>query len=473
MKVQISTTNRYAEWIRPLLHLIVDYFAFLAAEATTIWLGGIYNGHPVQVNYFHFFFVFPAIMLTCLQAKRLYSRMAQFWQIVEKICHAVVYAFFLFVLEVHIANLHILDNKPFIFIFAFISFVYIVIERYAVRKILVKNNLFMNPVLIVGAGETAALMVRGFKSRNIGYEIIGFLEDNEVHPDLKNYPILGGFKDAEKVIKETGVKHVFIVAPGANHEILARMICLIQPLVKRLTIVPNAIGIPMGALSIESLFNEKMMLLNVQNNLASVLNRALKRVFDLVATICGGLVISPILLYVAYKIHKDSPGPVIYDGPRIGQNGEEFKCYKFRSMYTNGDEILEKYLKEHPEKREQWEVYHKLDDDPRITPIGKFIRKTSIDELPQLLNVVLGDMSLVGPRPYLPREKEDMGTAYDTIILAKPGITGYWQVSGRNDITFEDRLNLESWYVYNWSFWMDMELLVKTVMVVLKRNGAK
>ena len=475
MQNSLNGINKHAGIIRSLLFVIIDYTAFVLSEYCAISIRNILlpNDPVYNVHYLHFWIVFPCVMIICMQVKRLYSRIAQFWQLVEKIWHAVIYATVIIVLAFYFSHMASSVSRLFIGFLAGFSFIYIVLGRYVLRKFFASSKRFQFPVLVIGAGKTAALLVQGFKSRDLGYEIIGFLDDHQPHPNLADYPILGAFKDAEEIIKTTGVQHVFIAAPGADKKVLASLIGRIQPLVARLSIVPDIMEIPMGGLTVESLFNEKLMFLSVKNNLASWTNRLLKRTFDLLATICGGFAISPLLLYVAYKIHRDSPGPIIYDGVRIGENGKEFKCYKFRSMYTNGDEILEKYLLEHPEKRKEWEVYHKLDDDPRVTPIGRFIRKTSIDELPQLLNVFLGDMSLVGPRPYLPREKQDMGEAYDTIILAKPGITGYWQVSGRNDISFDDRLVLESWYVYNWSFWMDMELLVKTVLVVLSGHGAK
>lgn len=204
-----------------------------------------------------------------------------------------------------------------------------------------------------------------------------------------------------------------------------------------------------------------------------MLNRVLKTLVDYTATICGGAILFIPMLYVAYRIKKDSPGDAMYNAERIGKDGKLFKCYKFRSMYTNGDEILEKYLKENPDKKVEWETYHKLDDDPRVTPVGKFIRKTSIDELPQLLNVLEGSMSLVGPRPYLPREADEMGEALKTIVLVKPGITGHWQVNGRSNVDFVNRLKMDCWYVNNRSFWIDIMLLFKTVGVVLNKKGAK
>lgn len=204
-----------------------------------------------------------------------------------------------------------------------------------------------------------------------------------------------------------------------------------------------------------------------------MLSKFLKTLVDYTATILGGAVLLLPMLYVAHRIKKDSPGDAMYNAERIGKDGKLFKCYKFRSMYTNGDEILEQYLKENPDKKVEWETYHKLDDDPRVTPIGKFIRKTSIDELPQLLNVLEGHMSLVGPRPYLPREADEMGDALSTIVLVKPGITGHWQVNGRSNVDFTNRLKMDCWYVHNRSFWMDIMLLFKTISVVLNKKGAK
>ena len=198
-----------------------------------------------------------------------------------------------------------------------------------------------------------------------------------------------------------------------------------------------------------------------------------KRALDLLCVICGGPLVLGIAAYTRYRIKKDSSADAIYAGKRLGQNGKLFPCYKFRSMYTNGDEILEQYYLEHPEKKAEYEKYHKLDDDPRVTPFGSFIRRTSIDELPQVWNVLLGHMSLVGPRPYLPQELEEMGEAAESIFKVKPGITGYWQVNGRSNVDFESRLLMDAWYVKHRTLWMDIRLLWQTIGVVLMKKGAK
>ena len=193
-----------------------------------------------------------------------------------------------------------------------------------------------------------------------------------------------------------------------------------------------------------------------------------KRLFDIVVSSVALVILSPILLGVIIAIRVESKGKAVFTQERIGLNGKLFKLYKFRSMVENADEVLFEMLKNDKEIAEEYKVNKKLKDDPRITKVGKFIRKVSIDELPQLVNVLKGDMSLIGNRPYLPREKDDMGRYYDDIILSKPGITGLWQTSGRNDTTFTQRCKIESEYSRNMSLMMDIKIFFKTFIVVFK-----
>lgn len=197
-----------------------------------------------------------------------------------------------------------------------------------------------------------------------------------------------------------------------------------------------------------------------------------KRTADIVVSSLALIVLMPLMILIAVLIKLDSKGAAILVQERIGKDGKIFKMYKYRSMVDKADEILYEYLKKNKEAKEEYQKYKKLKDDPRVTRVGKFIRKTSIDELPQLINVLIGNMSLVGPRPYLPREKSDMENYYDYIIQSKPGITGIWQVSGRNDVTFKDRLDMD--YTYNQSKGTktDMKLLIKTFLKVIKKEGA-
>lgn len=199
----------------------------------------------------------------------------------------------------------------------------------------------------------------------------------------------------------------------------------------------------------------------------------LKRTVDITASATALLLLSPVFLVTSLAIRKDSDGPAMFTQKRIGKDGKLFEIYKFRTMVPDADKKLFELLDKDEKAREEYKVNKKLKNDPRITKVGNFLRKTSIDELPQLINVLKGDMSLVGPRPYLPREKEDMGDYYNTIIESKPGITGLWQVSGRSNTTFEDRLEFDKEYTENKGFFYDMGLLTKTVGVVIHKDGAE
>ena len=202
-------------------------------------------------------------------------------------------------------------------------------------------------------------------------------------------------------------------------------------------------------------------------------NKIIKRTIDIIGAIVGIVFLIPLTIGIAIaKVILKDKGPIIYTQNRIGKDGKVFKMYKYRSMVVGADEILEKYLAENEEAREEYKINKKLKEDPRVTKIGKFIRETSLDEFPQFINVLKGEMSLVGPRPYLEREIEDMGNYYPQIIALKPGVTGFWQVSGRNDVTFKDRLEMDREYYNTRSLKLDFKLLIKTVSKVFNKEGA-
>ena len=210
-----------------------------------------------------------------------------------------------------------------------------------------------------------------------------------------------------------------------------------------------------------------------RNKFAVKLEKMAKRAIDILGALCGMILLIPLTIgiWIANKIAKDN-GPIFYTQDRIGKDGKIFKMYKYRSMVVGADEKLKKYLEENEEARKEFKEYKKLKNDPRITKIGKVIRKTSLDEFPQFINVLKGEMSLVGPRPYMPREKEDINGFFNYITSCKPGITGLWQTSGRSDTTFTERLTLDMSYYYNNTLKSDIKILYKTVENVIKKEGA-
>lgn len=199
----------------------------------------------------------------------------------------------------------------------------------------------------------------------------------------------------------------------------------------------------------------------------------IKRSVDIVGALFGIVLLVPITIGIAgANIVTKNKGPIFYNTERIGKDGKPFKMYKFRSMVLGADEILKEYLEQNPEAKKEYKKYKKLKNDPRITKVGEFIRKTSLDEFPQFINVLKGEMSLVGPRPYLPREKEDMQEYYSSIVKCKPGVTGFWQISGRSNTTFNDRLQMDTTYSITKTLKTDAKILFKTVKHVVSKEGA-
>ena len=437
-KYKISAADRYTSFLLPILLIIVDYIAVVSAEQVAFVIRNflIPDGGVLHISWFNFWVVFPLLYLIFINVEQLYSRRMQFWKLIEKLFQASIYGTVAVIIVLYIGQITNATSRLFIVLFWVLTFFSLTVFRYLIKKILEYFNFLQIPVLIIGAGKTAELLVNGIiGDAGMGYRIIGLLEDNNVEESiLKKFPVLGGFADVENVVRQTGVQNILIAAPGLEQE--------------------------------------KLMLLRLKNNLARPLNRYIKTMFDFVVTLVGTILISPLLLFIALWIYKDSPGPVIFKHMRIGKNGKPFPCYKFRSMCVDAKAKLEELLQNDPEVKAEWEHGFKLKNDPRVTKSGAFLRKTSLDELPQIFNVLKGEMSLVGPRPIIQEELERYGEYAGDYLMVKPGITGMWQVSGRSDIDYTERVLLDSWYVRNWSIWIDLVMLFKTVAVVLFRKGA-
>ncbi len=231
-------------------------------------------------------------------------------------------------------------------------------------------------------------------------------------------------------------------------------------------------GIPLLNVQIENTFTQPLSFLSVRNNLLSKNMLITKRIFDIVFSIFLISLFLPIIVIIAILIKLTSKGPIFYVQERPGRFGKMIKIYKFRTMYFEADKKLEEILKNNEELRKEFIKYRKLKNDPRITPIGRILRKFSIDEIPQLFNVLKGDMSIVGPRPYQIDEIEHMGEYREIVLSVRPGLTGLWQISGRNDLSFSTKLKIETWYVLNWNLWLDLFIIIRTIPAVISGKGA-
>ena len=350
------------------------------------------------------------------------------------------------------------------FVFSFITAKLIRIFMYD----FLKTNL-----VIIGVGETACELetVIG-QNRFTMYNLIGFLDvglDKNLGIDKKN--IIGNKSSICEVLNRNQIDEVIIASPNISDEDLHGLIDLVVDKVKNVKIIPDVNRIFTVSPVVQNY--DTLMMIGSKNYVTSKKRQLLKRMVDILAGISGCLILIPLTIVVWFKTDKEErKHGIFFTQDRIGTNGKSIKIYKYRSMVTGADDILRSMLLENEDLREEYKKNKKLKDDPRITKIGSILRRTSLDEFPQFINVIKGEMSFVGPRPYLFNEVDDMGKAYDKIVNLKPGITGMWQAHGRSDTDFDGRLVLDEYYYRNWTLWLDAIIVIKTIKNVVAKEGA-
>lgn len=470
IRIKQTWQARINQYVTPFFLLFADFLVCYAAAILSADIEERVVGDPLLVGR-AWYSVLPCVFILYMIPMRMYRARYVPLELTVRIFRATFYTIVtVIVLDYLISGGQGTIPRGFLFTYWAMSYAFVCLGRFATRDILQKFGVWKNTVIIIGAGKTAERFIKAF-SRN--YEIVGFIDDDTSRPLLQQYPCLGGFADIRGILHQHPVQEVVLATPGLSKKEQTTLFYLVQPYVRSVSVIPNIFGVPIGNVELESSLDDRLLVIKTRNNLNSLSNQLLKHAFDFTLGSVIAVLISPILLVLAILIKLDSNGPAFYNAARIGKGGKTFKCYKFRSMYVNSDRILLDFLGKHPEAEQEWKEFQKLrGDDPRVTKVGKFIRKYSLDELPQIFNVIKGEMSLVGPRPYLPREKEKIGNYLPVICMTTPGITGLWQVSGRNDISFHGRLQLDSWYVRNWSLWQDIVILFRTFGVVFAKKGA-
>lgn len=342
--------------------------------------------------------------------------------------------------------------------------------RYSVRSLLIRAGQYGRPISVIGAGQTAAMAIHHLRAHPAyGLNPVAAYDDNQaLHSTmLHGVPILGTLEEA---ITYPRTEQALVSIPGARAEAQQRIINATYAAFPHTWVIPDLFGIPNQALQPHNIGS--VASLEVRNNLRSVQARTLKRTIDLLGSGLGVLLLLPILMLIALAIKLDTPGPSVYRARRLGRNGESFDCFKFRSMHRDAEAKLKSVLDSDPKLKAEFEATHKLKNDPRVTRVGNFLRKTSLDELPQLVNVLLGTMSLVGPRPIVQGEIAKYGEIYAVYKQVRPGMTGYWQANGRSDTSYDERVGMDNFYVTNWTPWLDMVVLIQTFKVVFMGKGA-
>src|SRR5215210_229343 len=347
------------------------------------------------------------------------------------------------------------------------------IGRQFVKRAMMRGGLWGKPVVILGTKEAGARLLKVLQQEwHLGFKPVGVFEDDLVPTEgaLAGVPCGGTLADAVPMAQEHGVDTAVFAMPYLRREHLVKLTNMASTRFRYVIVMSDLNGITNSAALARDFAGN--FAVEIKHNLLDPWARRIKGILDLVATVVGGLLISPLLLAIVILIKLDSPGPAFYGHRRLGIGGDHFRCLKFRTMHTNAEQLLDEFLQGRPDLRAEWERNFKLRNDPRVTRVGRFLRKSSLDELPQLWNVLRGEMSLVGPRPIVDAEIPKYGTVYEMYKRITPGISGLWQVSGRSDTSYVDRIKLDAYYVHNWSVWLDLVILARTVWSVMLGRGA-
>lgn len=337
--------------------------------------------------------------------------------------------------------------------------------------------IFKKKVLIIGMGHTANKLASVISSNRFSLmEVKGFVNcnnskllPNSYQQEQVIFDNVYSLDEADKVIEKENISTIIIAIPQLISDDIDILMSQFSNKVYEIKVLPRVENMVTFDSRIDDF--DGLLMISTAIGKMSDFSLFLKRVIDIFGGIVGCLILVPLYFFVRHKNREEGDcNPVFFTQRRIGKYGKEFTIYKFRTMIPNAEEKLEELMRSDPKIRDEYSINKKLKEDPRITKVGKFLREKSLDEFPQFINVLKGEMSLIGPRPYLPREIPDMGDFYDTVIQVKPGITGMWQTHGRSDVDFAGRLKLDGWYFRNYSLWLDITILIRTVKTVLAGN---
>jgi exopolysaccharide biosynthesis polyprenyl glycosylphosphotransferase len=355
-------------------------------------------------------------------------------------------------------------------IFAWVSIIVLVsLARLVVTgilKVVFARGVGLTSLLVVGSGRLGKLVMQQIAAApTLGFRVAGFIHDGDDAPaDFGRFQVLGTMADLDGVIRGHRIAEVIIALPSHQHQRILRTVRLCERAGADFRLVPDLYELSISRIGVDAV--EGIPLIHLRRSLTSGWQRGLKRALDI--TVAGSILVigSPFWVAIALAIKLDSAGPVLYKQPRTGFRGEIFSFLKFRSMHVNSDQMIAQLREQHGDR------IFKDRQDPRRTRVGRFIRRTSLDEIPQLINVLRGDMSLIGPRPLPVYESANFEEWERARLEVPPGITGLWQVRGRSDITFDEMVLMDLYYVENWSLRLDLQILMQTIPAVIFSRGA-
>jgi Undecaprenyl-phosphate galactose phosphotransferase WbaP len=474
-KIKIQTT--LSESRNPVVNLLLVVNDILMISLAVVFsagirylllplLGGVINWRVI-LNGMVFFIIFN-IFLSWLNG--LYpgfglAAVHEMQKIIYVVSLATVFlGVFLFLQQLGLAY----SRSIFIFTWVF-SILFMMLGRFALRNRFSRFEWWGVPLVVVGAeGYAQPIIQKMIESRRLGFRPVFYFDpDSQSKAPIDDVPLIETKLELQELVTEAGIQHVVFTNPIDKDS--AENFNWMRDVFPNILFVMDTASF--GSLWVRTIDLHGTLVIETNYHLLNRREKTVKRIIDMVLTILLLLFTWPIFLVLGLLIRLDTKGPIFYTQKRLGKDGETFDSIKFRTMFDNAEEKLQELLDNDPDASLEYEKYHKLANDPRITRVGKFLRRYSLDELPQLFNVVKGDMNLIGPRSYMPSELPVMGDFAKIILKVRPGLTGWWQVMGRNSTLFKERLQLDEYYISNWSIWLDLYIIIKTVWVIAKGDG--
>lgn len=445
--MQINTLN-VKKYIAMLILLLFDLIILLVAIKFAYFIRARYSYYFAadfmeSVEFYTQMKVYYISIIMTFFYFKIYTEHFDYWEELRVIFKSILISL-LFVSLWLVTTKQAEDFSRFIVALTFfILFFLFPLEKRIIKKILISLKLWQKKINIIGEDKS----IKELKSEFENNWYMGIVYDADA-----DCVVLSDIQNFNDKMEEATNKYMLKY--------------------KEVYIIPTLRHINFSNASIREIHNINLNLISVKNSLKNPFWLLVKNLFDFLFS----LIILPFALVImgiiSFVIFLELKGSIFYKQKRLGRNSRVFWCMKFRTMQENSEKLLAEYLAKNPSEKIHYEKFHKYKNDPRVTKVGKWLRKTSLDELPQILNIIKGEMSLIGPRPYMVEERKKLKLHKDDILLVKPGITGLWQIKGRNHLSFEERIKLDCWYVRNWSIWTDVVIFLKTINIVLKKEGA-
>ncbi len=406
--------------------------------------------------------------------EKLYTKRYSHWDETRLLVKSSIMAMILVLATIVLTRKSLPFSRIILVLMGLFSFLTLPVARFLTKRLLVRLRLWEKRVLIIGSRNGTHEVISAIRrNRSLGFRIVGCLTDDpaEVGRMTDGVPILGHYDEIEEWREKIAFEDIIVTFPDIPRARMIEMLRRWDGVSETIRYIPRTGDLITAGVELENI--GRVLSLAVRKNLHKPWNRLFKGTFEYVLAVLSFILILPLMAVIAVVIKIDSHGPVFFLQERCGRRSKAIRIIKFRTMRTDADAVLADLLARDPQARAEWEQFKKIKSgDPRVTRVGRFLRRFSLDELPQLLNVLAGQMSIVGPRPYLREEIESIKPHPGILFEVKPGITGLWQTSGRSHLTFQDRLKIDERYIRNWSFWLDILILAKTVVVAAGGRGA-